>query len=107
MSEAKKKEPQRKFLLAMHIFPGVIYAGHMEDTWHGNYTKAFLEILEEFNSVELVTGGHIHRSEIRMPRSKTFPKVGIPLVVTPSLTPVYFNNPSYTVMDLTKDKRNE
>ena len=107
LSVAQVQDPYRRFLLAMHIFPGVIYAGHFEDTWHANFTKTFLEILEEFDSVELITGGHIHRSEVRMSKSKLYPKVGIPLVVTPTLTPIYFNNPSFTVKDMTKDKRNE
>ena len=42
-----------------------------------------------------------------MPKSKAYPKVGLSLDVTPSLTPVYFNNPSFTVLDVSKDKRNE
>ena len=74
--------------------------------WHENFTNIFWETLQEYPSVDLMLGSFVPREEPRVSKSKLFPKVATPQVITPPLAPKYFKNPSYTVVDITKkDKR--
>lgn len=89
----------------MHVFPGLNYfMGWEEQFWRKNYTDAFLDILAKYeDDIKLVSGAHIHRSEFRAPISKAHEKIDVPYLITPSITPVYNNNPGYTVMEIQGD----
>jgi hypothetical protein len=47
-----------------------------------------------------VNGGHIHEAEFRSSRSKDFPDLNVAFLITPSMTPLFYNNPGYTVLDI-------
>jgi hypothetical protein len=51
-----------------------------------------------------MVGGHIHTSDIRMPRSANHTNLKLPLLSAPSLTGYYFNNPGYTMLEFTASK---
>jgi hypothetical protein len=50
--------------------------------------------------VQLVAGAHIHRNEFRDPLSMLYSNLSVPFLITPSISPDYLNNPSYTKMVL-------
>jgi hypothetical protein len=54
------------------------------------------------SSILFINGGHIHESEFRSSISKNFPDLNVAVLVTPSLTPLFYNNPGYTVADFNK-----
>lgn len=78
LQTAKYKDPKRRFIVSMHIFPGVDYKGEHQDLWHENYTNTFLDILQEYDTVDLMLGSFVPREEPRVSKSKLFPKVATP-----------------------------
>jgi hypothetical protein len=48
-----------------------------------------------------MVGGHIHTSDIRMPKSANHTNLKLPLLMAPSLTGYYMNNPGYTMLEFT------
>jgi hypothetical protein len=50
----------------------------------------------------MLLGAHIHQAEIQAPISTSSPSFALPLILTPSVSPIYFTNPGYTIMDLEK-----
>jgi hypothetical protein len=51
-----------------------------------------------------MVGGHIHTSDIRLPRSANHTNLILPLLSAPSLTGYYFNNPGYTMLEFSASK---
>ncbi len=47
-----------------------------------------------------VLGAHIHQADILAPMSPAHTQYKLPLFLTPSVSPVYMNNPGYSVMDI-------
>ena len=47
-------------------------------------------------------GSHIHKWALKAPMSKEYQYLDIKLLVTPSITPYYTNNPGYTLLELEK-----
>jgi len=94
-------ENPKKVILSMHIFPGEHYFREISPLWHTKYTTRLLEILDKYHKhVKLATGAHIHRAELRLPKSSHFSKIATPLLITESLTPIFFNNPSFTTLNI-------
>ena len=52
------------------------------------------------DKIVLISGAHIHRSEMRMPMSIKYPDLKIPLLVSQAVTPIYMNNPGYTTIQI-------
>lgn len=50
--------------------------------------------------IQLISGAHIHRSQVRGPLSSVHHNLTVPLLVTTSITPVYRNNPGYTTLEI-------
>jgi hypothetical protein len=48
----------------------------------------------------LGTGAHIHRAEFRDSIALNEKNLSIPFLISQSTTPVYLNNPGYTIVDL-------
>lgn len=48
-----------------------------------------------------MVGGHIHTSDIRLPKSANHTNLKLPLLMAPSLTGYYLNNPGYTMLEFT------
>jgi hypothetical protein len=92
-----------KFIFSMHIPPALLYFVSLEDFWKEAYASEFLRILHTYQSkIVLVMGSHIHQAEIRAPASTTYPGLLIPIYLSPSVSPIFFNNPGYSVLDLTE-----
>jgi len=67
------------------------------------FENRFLGILAEYqDSIQLMTGGHIHQMEFRSAYSYDYTSLNIPLIASPSVTPIYNNQPSFTTFTLKK-----
>jgi hypothetical protein len=58
----------------------------------------------------MTLAAHIHQADVRAPFSATYPELNLPMFLTPSVSPIYLNNPGYSVVDLelgaaTREKR--
>lgn len=47
-----------------------------------------------------MNGAHIHRNEFRAQKSSLNLSLEIPMLVIQSISPIYLNNPSYTILDI-------
>lgn len=92
-----------KFILMMHIFPGLFYLDKMESFWKSADLLTFSRILSEHSDkILLTTGAHIHFGDIRAPMMHPF---GIPdpksvFLICPSISPIFKNNPAYSILDV-------
>ncbi len=93
----------------MHVFPGTNnFAGDFQEFWHDNATADFLEIVNKYrDKITLLAGAHVHRQEHRMQVSKEYPDLKLPLLITPSVSPVYLNNPAYTIVKMNSEQVEE
>jgi len=48
----------------------------------------------------LISGAHIHRGEIRDSIYTKDTSLSIPLLISPSICPVYMNNPGYATLEI-------
>ena len=46
-----------------------------------------------------MVGGHTHNADIRMPKSANHTDLQLPILIAPSLTTYYKNNPGYTMLE--------
>ena len=92
----------------MHVFPGLNYYNtyfYDEQFWYANYTERFITIMQRFQSdIIFGNGAHIHRAEFRDSVSSTHHNFSLPFLVTPSVSPVYMNNPGYTTLSIKDNK---
>lgn len=101
----------QKVYLSYHIPPGADIYGTIHNkadcenkffkSWKDEYAEVFTKLIAEYSS-EIVAGfaGHFHRDDFRI-----FYKDGNPasyLLITPSISPVYDNNPSYKIFQYDK-----
>jgi len=97
--------PSTKFVLFMHIFPGMIYATSLLEFWQEAFLESYLDILDTYQHQIIANlGSHIHSNEIRAPSSSTHPDVQLTQLATSALSPKDYNNPSYTVIDLSAEE---
>jgi len=88
----------KMFILSMHIPPGIMLK---EPFWNRSLEPIFLYTLSQFQSkIVLVLGAHIHSGEIKAPLSSNFPDLALPIMLSPSTSPIFFNNPGYTILDI-------
>lgn len=88
-------------MISLHIFPGVNNFLYVEEEfWIPSYTDRFTQIMHNYQSkIKLITGAHIHRAGFRDASSSSLPDLNIPIFISPSISPVYQNNPGYTTFD--------
>ena len=103
---AREKRAKRTATLVMHIPPGINSFKSLQHTctggittfWHDGDTRRFLALVERGKTVLRGSyAGHTHRDNFRVLSGKS----GAPLLttrITPSVSPVYHNNPSFTVL---------
>ncbi|HMS34651.1 MAG TPA: metallophosphoesterase [Ignavibacteria bacterium] len=107
------RDSGNKVWLSYHIPPGIdIYGtingkGDCEEkifsTWKEKYNKEFLNIVKEYSETILAQfAGHFHRDDFRIIYDKERPVSYIH--ITPSVSPIYGNNPSYQIIEY--DKKN-
>ena len=103
----ESKEPGRVYIPMMHVFPGLNYypggsSGEpIQVFYKDEFSKPFLGILDKHKeAMPLLLGSHVHRMAFRCPLSHDYPDLQIKVLATPSVTPVYSNNPGYTLLEL-------
>lgn len=52
------------------------------------------------SKIKMVLGAHIHEADVRAPISKSFPDLKVVQFATPSVSPIFNNNPGYTIMEI-------
>ena len=97
-------EADTKFILAMHVYPGVnLFDDETEHFLHTEDQKRLLSILNDnADKIVFVTGAHIHHELVKIPTASQYSNLKVPMYVSPSVSPVYTNNPGVTTMTLTK-----
>jgi hypothetical protein len=100
-SELSGASPGRRFLISMHIPPMLFYYQALDDFWKETFKTEFLRIISAYQSkIIMVLGAHIHQADIRAPYSATYPDLSLPMFLTPSVSPIFLNNPGYSILDL-------
>ena len=85
----------------MHIPPGLFSFQTLDDFWQDTYKQQFLTLLTTYQSkIVAVLGAHIHQADIRAPMSTLHPGFTLPMVLTPSASPIFMNNPGYSMIDV-------
>lgn len=91
----------RKFILSMHVYPGLNDFEGVQRFWWKGDAENFLNFLNDGSEhVALMTGAHVHLNRMGVPQSHRYPKLKVPLWVSHAISPVYNGNPSYSHMDL-------
>lgn len=104
------KLQHQSVLIVFHIPPGIdIYLSSalpykiIKNFWLPKYTKAFLEIIKNFpDTVAGVLSGHIHVDLFQF-TIEGHGNILIPMIITPSLSPIFGNNPAIKVFNYEGD----
>lgn len=96
------KAKNQKALIALHIPAGIdVYATlkiklfTLVELWDGKYTRNFQRLLREFGpQVSAVFAGHLHADWFQI---HTYNDVEIPVTGTPSISPIFGNNPGFKI----------
>ena len=118
----------------MHIFPGLnYYQRAYNETFRQNPVQhfwkrgpinplnredppgKFVDFFDDYASIltpfrkqiPLALGSHIHRMTYISPYSAKHPDLDLKILVTPSITPVYYNDPGFTVIHFKKDDNSD
>ncbi|CDW78580.1 UNKNOWN [Stylonychia lemnae] len=90
-----------KFIIQMHIFPGLFFFNGVEQFMRTNYTTQLLQIFyQNQEKIQFLFGAHIHWADIRAPLSSEFPNLELKMIITPSGSPIFNNNPGYTYIEM-------
>jgi hypothetical protein len=90
-----------RFLFSMHIPPTLFSFLELDDFWQPSFKSRFLSILSTYHSrILMVLGAHIHQGDIRAPTPSTTSNPLPPIYLTPSVSPIFLNNPGYSVLTL-------
>ncbi len=112
---AKARKKGLRVVVVTHVPPGIdIYTtarsyldenGQLSNAqlmWHEAYNEKFLKIVSKYGDViSVIHAGHSHMDEFRLVEGAN--GVEVPVEVTPSISPVFGNNPGYRVIELQTD----
>lgn len=92
----------------MHCFPGMHFVSvEAKAFWKEKYVIRFNKIVSKHNQkVLFLFGAHTHFADIRTPRFYDGPDLSSLLLISPSVSPIYNNNPGYAILDLDLSNRN-
>ena len=95
-------ESRKQFMISMHVFPGLNYFNHVEPLWLLKWQDKFLSILDTYGEqVIMIQAAHVHSIQLKNPLDQKFTsKHRIPIIITPSITPTFSNNPGYVTYSL-------
>lgn len=110
----ENSEDDRKFVLFFHVFPGEFQANEETHFWDEDSSQRFTDIIQKYeDKIAIILGAHTHFAEIRVNLDKNRKEspnlflqpvekseAGLAFLITPSLTPGFFNNPAYTTFTL-------
>lgn len=101
----------QKFVIFMHIYPGIYHIGHTRFFWERSAVLRFDEIIQKhYSKIALITGAHSHFPDVKVGfgHELSIPQIletdnytvgSMPtwaLLITPSISPVFKNNPGVT-----------
>ena len=112
---AQARDKGVRVVVVTHVPPGIdIYStahsyldenGKLSDArlmWHKEYNDRFLAVVEEYaDIISMVYAGHTHMDEFRFINGTG--GVRIPVEITPSISPLFHNNPGYRVLETRTD----
>jgi hypothetical protein len=112
--QLRDAEHDKKFIINMHVFPGMYHPGERQQFWLDEFNNRFDDIMrEQGDKVIMVNGAHTHIADIRaswveenstsvkgLLEGETIKKAYYANFVSPSFSPFYLNNPGFTVFDL-------
>lgn len=89
-----------RFILQMHVPPGQWYINKEETFWREELLDRFLHICTKYqDKIVVLLGAHVHAADIRAPYSeKNKDLFNFTIMMTPGLSPVFGNNPGYTIL---------
>jgi len=108
-------EPGRKFVIFFHIYPGMFFIGRITFFWEKSAVIWFNEIVQRnIDKIALMTGAHTHFPDLKLgfPTEFSLPHLMnmnetaleyIPsyvLLITPSISPIFRNNPGFTFLTM-------
>lgn len=114
-STLRDSEENRKFILNMHVFPGMYNPGERQQFWLDEFTNRFDDIMRKYgDKVLLMNGAHTHISDVRasweyvnstsiknLLKGQTVEKRPYYAnFVSPSFSPYYLNNPGFTTFNV-------
>jgi predicted glycosyl hydrolase (DUF1957 family) len=86
----------------MHIPPGQWYVQKDMQFWKPDSTEDYLEVFTKYHDrILMLLGAHVHMGEIRAPKFKD--QVNLSLMMTPSIAPIFANNPGYSILEVSND----
>ncbi|CDW74027.1 UNKNOWN [Stylonychia lemnae] len=97
------QNPQRRFIVTNHIYPGAKYVGDSKDLFVDGFNDQFFSILYEFrNQIVLEVSAHDHFADVRYhsngdDKNKDFYHN---ILVAPGVSPVKNQNPGYAVFEI-------
>jgi hypothetical protein len=98
--QAIAKEDKQAFVI-YHIFPGMNYHAKSEYMWHDNYTESYLNITYQYqDNILMQLGSHIHKGNVKASKMHNETYLEVPLILTPAVTPIYNNNPTFSYFEL-------
>ena len=117
--QLEKSEKKRNFIVNMHVFPGMYNPGERQQFWLDEFNNRFNEIMKAYgHKVIFLNGAHTHIADVRASwieenttsvedrlNNKTTSKKGYYAnFVSPSFSPVYLNNPGFSILNVDEDK---
>lgn len=67
-------------------------------------SERYLEIVSKYSeNILFFAGAHIHSGDIRAPTTDKYPNLEMPIIVNPSFSPKYSNNPGYGLLEFDDD----
>ena len=66
--------------------------------WHEAYHERFLALVDEYrDNLSIIYAGHTHMDEYRLTGSEDGDFPGVAVLVNPSVSPLFGNNPGYRI----------
>jgi hypothetical protein len=88
----------------MHMFPGLYYFEYIQDLWKTDFLDTYMQIIDTYQSqIIIILGAHIHCSDFRAPLSSSYPNINVVEYINPAVSPIYANNPAYTVLEVSHE----
>jgi len=101
----KNADKNRKFIINMHVFPGMYNPGEKQQFWIDEFNNRFDNIMKKYgDKVLLLNGAHTHIADVRASWTEDEEtgdrKPYYANFVSPSFSPFYLNNPGFTIFDI-------
>ena len=50
----------------------------------------------------MISAAHVHRVEFLAPKSSMYPDINVPILISPSVSPIFMNNPAFSRLDISE-----